>query len=156
MTFSSSSSTASGSLPGASRGAIADAEDMRIDRQWSAGRTRCSSTTLAVLAAGAGQRHQFFARARAPSPPNSSTSFFDSKKTFFALVRLEADGLDQVANAVLAERHHFFRRIGQREQSRGRLVDAGIGRLRRQHHRDQQRERIGVLQARPFGSGSAA
>ena len=32
------------------------------------------------------------------------------------------------------------------KQRRRRLVDAGIGRLRRQHHRHQQRERIDVLQ----------
>ena len=47
---------------------------------------------------------------------------------------------------VLAELQHLFRRVGRGEQRRRRLVDAGIGRLRRQHHRDQQRERIDVLQ----------
>ena len=45
-----------------------------------------------------------------------------------------------------AERRHLLRRVGEREQRRRRLVDAGVGRLRRQHHRDQQRERIDVLQ----------
>ena len=41
---------------------------------------------------------------------------------------------------------HLLRRVGGGEQRRRRLVDAGIGRLRRQHHRDQQGERDDVLQ----------
>ena len=58
------------------------------------------------------------------------------------LVAIEPDGLDVVAHFVFAEREHLLRRIGDREQRARRLVDAGIGRLRRQHHRDQQR--VGV------------
>ncbi len=46
----------------------------------------------------------------------------------------------------LAERHHLGGRIGGRKQSRRRLVDARVGRLRGEHDRDQQRERIDVLQ----------
>jgi hypothetical protein len=55
--------------------------------------------------------------------------------------------------------HHLLRRVGELEQSRRRLVDAGVGRLRRQHDGDQQRERIDVLQfgaRRGIGGGKAA
>ena len=47
-----------------------------------------------------------------------------------------------------------MRRIGDREQRARRLVDAGIGRLRRQHHRDQKRVGIEVLEL-ALGSGLA-
>ena len=40
----------------------------------------------------------------------------------------------------------FFGRVGDLEQRARRLVDAGVGRLRRQHHGHQQREGIDVLQ----------
>ena len=62
------------------------------------------------------------------------------------LVAVEPDGLDQLAHLRLAELNHFLRSVGEREQRGRRLVDAGVGRLRRQHDRDQQRERIDVLQ----------
>ncbi len=46
------------------------------------------------------------------------------------------------------------RRVGDREQPARRLVDADIGRLRRQQHRGQQLEHAGVLQlARRIGIG---
>ena len=60
------------------------------------------------------------------------------------LVAIKPDRLDVVAHALLAERDHFFRRVGGGEQRGRRLVDAGIGRLRRQHDRDQQREGVDV------------
>jgi len=60
------------------------------------------------------------------------------------------DGLDQVLDALGAERHHLLGRVGQGEQRRGRLVDAGVGRLRRQHHSDQERERVDVVEL-PLG-----
>ena len=47
---------------------------------------------------------------------------------------------------LLAERHHLRGRVGDGEQRRRGLVDAGVGRLRRQHHRDQQREGIDVFE----------
>ena len=51
---------------------------------------------------------------------------------------IEPDRLDELAHLVLAERQHLLRRVGKREQGRRRLVDAGIGRLRGKHHRDEQ------------------
>ena len=103
------------------------------------------STTLAVLRPTPGNACSA-SRVFGTWPPCSAISFCDSAMTFFALVRIEPDGLDQLADAVLAERRHLLRRVGEREQRRRRLVDAGVGRLRRQHHRDQERERIDVLQ----------
>ena len=41
---------------------------------------------------------------------------------------------------------HLFRRVGDGEQRGRRLVDAGVGRLRRQHHRDQQRVGVDISQ----------
>src|SRR5262249_30179196 len=49
------------------------------------------------------------------------------------------DGLDVVAQFLLAEREHLLRRVGDLEQFAGGLVDAGIGGLRRQHHRNEER-----------------
>src|SRR6516225_7111476 len=77
----------------------------------------------------------------------------------FGLHAVKADRLDQIAELRLAELDHLLRRIGELEQSRGRFFHAGIGGLRRQHHGDQQRERIDVGQfaARGgIGGGKAA
>ena len=54
----------------------------------------------------------------------------------------EADRADQFDDPLLAEDQHLLRGVGEREERRGRLVDAGIGRLRRQHDGDQQGEGI--------------
>ena len=45
-----------------------------------------------------------------------------------------------------AEVDHLLRRRRELEERRRRLVDAGVGRLRREHHGDQQRERVDVLE----------
>jgi hypothetical protein len=55
----------------------------------------------------------------------------------FRLDAVKTDGLDQVAHARFAELDHLCRRIGKIEESRRRLVDAGIGRLRRQYNGDK-------------------
>ena len=47
---------------------------------------------------------------------------------------------------ILAQGHHFFRRIGFLEQQPGRFVDADIGGLGGQGYRDQQGVGIGVVQ----------
>ena len=86
------------------------------------------------------------ARVRGTSPPNSAISFSRQRDDVLRLVAIEPDGLDVVAHLVLAEREHLLRRIGDREQRARRAVDAGVGRLRRQHHRDQQRVGVEMLQ----------
>src|SRR5512132_1853324 len=45
----------------------------------------------------------------------------------------QADGLDTLAQALFAERQHLRRRVHLTEQRLRRLVDADVGRLRRQH-----------------------
>ena len=51
----------------------------------------------------------------------------------------------------LAQRQHLLGRVGDLEQRAGRLVDADVRRLGRQHHRDQQGVGVDVFQ---FGLGS--
>jgi len=63
---------------------------------------------------------------------------------------IEADGLDELAQTRLAQRYHFRRIIGELEQGLGRLVDADVGRLGRQHDRHQQRIGVDVGE---FGGG---
>src|SRR5580704_4712007 len=77
-------------------------------------------------------------------PPCSATSILDSDHVL-RFGAIKPDGLDQGAHARFAELDHLLRRIGKLEQRRRRLVDAGVGRLRRQYDRDQQRKRIDVL-----------
>jgi hypothetical protein len=48
--------------------------------------------------------------------------------------------------ALFAEIDHLLRRIGDRKQRARRLVDAGVGRLRRQHDRNQQRVGIEMFE----------
>jgi hypothetical protein len=62
------------------------------------------------------------------------------------LVAIEPDRLDQLAYLVLAEGEHLVRRVGEREQPLRRLVDAGVGRLRREHDGDQQREGVDIVE----------
>src|SRR5262245_46469945 len=62
----------------------------------------------------------------------------------FCLVAIEPDRLDQLAHPGFAELDHLRWSVGELEQRRRRLVDPGIGRLRGQHHGDQQRVRIDV------------
>ena len=50
----------------------------------------------------------------------------------------QSDRPDVAGEAFLAEREHRLRRPGDAEQRPGRLVDALVGRLRRQDHRDQE------------------
>ena len=59
---------------------------------------------------------------------------------------IEADGLDVVLEPALAELQHLLRRVGDLEQGLGRLVDGDVGRLRREHHRDQQGVGIDVVE----------
>ena len=64
----------------------------------------------------------------------------------FGLRPKKPDGLDMLADGILSQGQHFFRCSGNCEKSRRRPVHAGVGCLRRQHHRDQQGKRIGRLQ----------
>ena len=70
--------------------------------------------------------------------------------TFLRLGVEQADGLDVPVEPLLAQLHHLLRRVCRAANSvPRRLVDADIGRLGRQHHRDEQGEGIGYIRARP-------
>ena len=96
------------------------------------------STTLAVFRPTPGQRLQRFAVAR----HLAAVALDQCPAQRDDVLRLgveQADRLDALAQALFAQRQHLRRRVGLGEQRLGRLVDADVGRLRRQHHRDQQR-----------------
>jgi len=59
---------------------------------------------------------------------------------------IERDRLDPPGERLFSQRQHLFWRARDLEQRGGRLVDAGVRRLRREHHRDQQRERTDVVE----------
>ena len=112
------------------------------------------STTFAVLrpTPGSASSASRDARHRAAM---LGDQFLRQRDHVLRLVAVKPDRLDVVAHALLAERDHFFRRVGGGKQRGRRLVDAGIGRLRRQHHRDQQRVGIDVSEfAARFGIGA--
>ena len=57
----------------------------------------------------------------------------------------EPDRFDICADFRLAERRHFFWRVGDLEQRRRRPIDPDIGRLRRQNYGDEQGEVVPVM-----------
>ncbi len=97
------------------------------------------------LAPDAWQRLQTPPDLPAPSPPCSATSLSQSAMTFFALVRNRPMVLMCSRTLSSPSASIFFRRVRDGEQGARRLVDAGIRRLRREHHGDQQREDIHML-----------
>jgi hypothetical protein len=62
------------------------------------------------------------------------------------LVAIQADGLDRLAQPILPERHHLFRRIDRREQRARGFVHAHIGRLSGERHGYQKRKRVHIFQ----------
>ena len=103
------------------------------------------STTLAVLRPTPGSLTSS-SRSSGTSPPWSRISASRQRDDVLRLVAPQPDGADVVADRRLAERQHLLRRVGHGKQRPRRLVDAGIGRLRRQHHGDQQREGVDVFE----------
>ena len=106
------------------------------------------STTLAVLRPTPGSASSA-SRSRGTSPPCCSIRMLRQRDDVLRLGAEEADGLDVVAQPLLAERHIFAGVSATLEQRRGRLVDADIGRLGRQHHGDQQGEGVDVFELGP-------
>src|SRR6266567_5566464 len=119
---------------------IGDAEYVRVHRQsvFAIGHVEHD---VGGLAAGAGQRFNFSAGTRHLAA-ELGNQLFRERDDVLRLGAVEPDGLDVVAQPFLAERQHLLRRIGNLEQLSCRLVDASVGRLRRQNDRDQ--EGIGV------------
>ena len=66
--------------------------------------------------------------------------------TFFALVLKKPMLRMRSRTFVLAERHHLARRVGEAEELARRLVDAGVGRLRRQDDGDEQRVGVDMIE----------
>ena len=112
------------------------------------------STTLAVLRPTPGSLTSW-SRSSGTSPPWSRISASRQRDDVLRLVAPQADGADIVADLLLAERQHLLRRVGDREQRPRRLVDADVGRLRRQHHGDQQGEGVDDARARPSAPAAA-
>ena len=131
-------------LAGREPGAVADAENVRIDRD---GRLAESDIEHDVrgLAADAGQRFQRLAIVRDLAAMLRDENL-RQRDHVLCLGAVKPDGLDQLAHPRFAELDHLLRRVGELEQRRRRLVDAGIRRLRREHDGDQKRERIDVVQ----------
>ena len=153
---SSSCSTASGVLPGARPVRLATRKTWVSTAMVGWPKAELS-TTFAVLRPTPGS---FSSASRVPgtSPPCCSSSAPAHRDHRLGLVVEQADGLDVLAQPVLAERDHRLRVVGDLEQLCGRLVDAGVGRLGRQDHRDQQRVGVGVVQlglGRRAGCGEA-
>ena len=144
VAFSSFSSTSSGFLPGARPVRLRDPEDVRVDRD---GRLAEGDVEHDVggLAADARQLLQLVAFSR-----YLAAEFVDQDaRRGDHVLRLgveQADGLDVLLEALLAEFEHCLRRFHLGEQRAGRLVDPDVGRLRRQRDRDQQRVRIHIFE----------
>ena len=102
-------------------------------------------TTLAVFRPTPGKFFERLARARHLAAVVGD-ELLRQGDDILRLGAVEADGADQLGDARLAEGGHLLRRIGEPEERRRRLVDAGIGRLRRKDHRDEERERIDVVE----------
>src|SRR6202140_506643 len=121
-------------------GSIGDAEYVRVHRH-GVFAVRHVEHDVGGLAAGARQRFQLRAGARHLAA-ELRDQLFRQRDNVLRLVAVEPDGLDVIAQPFLAEREHLLRRVGNLKQRPRRLVDAGVGGLCRQHHRDQQR--VGV------------
>ena len=124
-------------------GAVADAKDMRINRLRRIAKPHIQHD-IRRLAPHSRQALQSCARLR-----NLAVKFINEAlgqlDDILRLVAEKADGLDMLDHTGLAERQHFRGRIRHLEQTARGLVDALIGRLRRQRDGNHQRKRVRVL-----------
>ena len=124
--------------------AVGEAEDVGVDGQRRLAEDGVEHH-IRGLAANPGQRLQRLAVARrlAAVPFDDGARERDDVP---GLGPIEPDRLDEFGEPLLAERRHLFRRVGEGEQRRRRPVHARVRRLRRQHHRHQQSERVDVFE----------
>ena len=140
------SSTCQRRLAGRQAGAVARPGRCACRPPWSAGRTPCSAPRWRSCA----RRPAAPPAPRGPAAPRRharAISCCDSAITFFALLRKSP--IVRMMLAHLAPRRapaSFAACRRAANSARRRLVDAGIGRLRRKHHGDQQREGVDVLE----------
>ena len=125
-------------------GAVADAEDMRVHRE-GFGVESDVKNDVGGLAAHAGQRFERRAIVRHLAVILRDQGF-RQRDDVLRLGIEQADRLDVLFQAVLTQGHHLFGRLHLGEERARRLVDAGIGRLGGQHHRDQQLEDVARFQ----------
>ena len=126
-------------------GAVADAEDVGIDRD---GRLAEGDVEHDVggLAADAGQRFQRLAIVRDLAAVLVD-ELLRQRDHVLRLGAKKPDGLDQVAHLALRRASTIFSGVSASLNKAGvALLTPGIGRLRREHDRDQERKRIDVLQ----------
>ena len=133
-----------GSLAGGKAGAIAHAENVRVDRERLL--AECGvEYDIGGLSPDSRQLLELFARTWhfAAEAVDQGPAQCDD------VLRLgieQADGLDRFAQALLAEADHLPRSLHALEQRSAGDVDAGVGRLRREHHRDQQGVGVDIVE----------
>ena len=123
---------------------VADAENMRVD-----GHGRLAERHVEHDIGGLAPHARQF-RQRVALAGNLAAMVADQRLRqrdhVLRLAPPQADRANMLAELRLAERQHLLRRVGDLEQGARRLVDAGVGRLRRQHDGDEKREGIDVLE----------
>jgi len=108
-------------------GAVADAEDVGVDRERLLAE-RGVENDVGGLAADSGQRLQRVAGAR-DFAAIVADQRFAQRDDVLRLGVEQADRLDRLAQPLLAELDHLPRRLDVQKQGLGRDIDAGVGRL---------------------------
>jgi len=121
---------------GREAGSIADPEDVGVDRERFLAE-RGVQNDIGGLAADAGERLQLFPSARHFAAVSVDQRLAERDHVLRLGVE-QANGLDRVSEAFLAQLNHLPGSRDAREQRSTGDVDAGVGGLRGQHHRDEQ------------------
>jgi hypothetical protein len=117
-------------------GSVADAKDVRIDRERFLPK-RGVEHYVGGLAADAGKFLELLPGARHFTAVVVDQHLRQSDDIFCLGIE-QANGLDRVAQPFLAEIDHLARRFDAGEQRTRRHVDAGVGRLRGKHDGHEQ------------------
>ena len=133
-------------LPRCQAGAVADPEDVRVDRKCFLSEC-CIQDNIRGLSTDAGKRLELLAR-----PRHLAAVVIDQRLAqrddVLRLGVEQTDRLDRVAQLVLAECDHLLRRLDPFEQRLRGDVDAGVRRLSGEHDCDQQSIGIDVIELR--------
>ena len=131
-------------LAGGQTGPVRDAEDVGVDGNRGLAEGGVEHH-IGRLAADAGELHQFI-----PAIGNLAAVVIDKnlreRDHVLGLGIEQADGLDVVFEAFLAQFQHRLRRFHLGKQRTGRLVHANVRRLRAQGHRHEQLVGIAIFQ----------
>lgn len=125
-------------------GAIADPEDMRVDREGLLAKSGVEDH-IGGLAADARKLLELFPNARDFASVALDQSLAE-RNDVLGLGIEKADRLDCYPKIFFTEINHLPRRCNSLEDRPCRDVDAGIGRLRRKHDCDEQRVGIGEIE----------